>query len=98
MILRVPKIVADPDVYNAGDKSHGEAKQNDRHTVDDSSDLRRPPSPRETSIGQADRTAKASQNSTYPYTAQAASAAEWNSLLIWARKQRGPQWDSSTGM
>jgi hypothetical protein len=27
-----------------------------------------------------------------------ASAAEWNSLLIWARGQRGPQWDAGTGM
>ncbi|KAK0554746.1 hypothetical protein OC846_000570 [Tilletia horrida] len=24
------------------------------------------------------------------------SAAEWNSLLIWARRQRGPQWDTGT--
>lgn len=27
-----------------------------------------------------------------------ASAAEWNSLLRWARAQRGPQWDAGTGM
>lgn len=26
------------------------------------------------------------------------SAAEWNSLLVWARAQRGPQWDAATGM
>ncbi|PWN18982.1 hypothetical protein BCV69DRAFT_300768 [Microstroma glucosiphilum] len=26
------------------------------------------------------------------------SCAEWNSLLIWARRMRGPQWDSSVGM
>lgn len=26
------------------------------------------------------------------------SAAEWNSLLAWARPQRGPQWDAPTGM
>lgn len=25
-------------------------------------------------------------------------AAEWNSLLTWARRQRGPQWDTGTGM
>lgn len=25
-------------------------------------------------------------------------AAEWNSLLTWARLQRGPQWDTGTGM
>lgn len=25
-------------------------------------------------------------------------AAKWNSLLVWAREQRGPQWDASTGM
>ncbi|KDN45885.1 hypothetical protein K437DRAFT_268287 [Tilletiaria anomala UBC 951] len=27
-----------------------------------------------------------------------ASAAEWNSLLIWARANRGPQWDAATGL
>lgn len=26
------------------------------------------------------------------------SCAEWNSLLIWARRMRGPQWDSGVGM
>ncbi|KAK0540783.1 hypothetical protein OC835_000490 [Tilletia horrida] len=26
------------------------------------------------------------------------SAAEWNSLLIWARRQRGPQWDTGTAV
>ncbi|KAE8210334.1 hypothetical protein CF327_g5778 [Tilletia walkeri] len=26
------------------------------------------------------------------------SAAEWNSLLIWARRQRGPQWDTGTAI
>ena len=26
------------------------------------------------------------------------SSAEWNSLLIWARRMRGPQWDSGLGM
>lgn len=26
----------------------------------------------------------------------AKSAAEWNSLLLWARKMRGPQWDYGT--
>ncbi|CAO1636857.1 unnamed protein product [Parajaminaea phylloscopi] len=26
------------------------------------------------------------------------SSAEWNSLLIWARRARGPQWDSGLGM
>ena len=26
------------------------------------------------------------------------SSAAWNSLLVWARRQRGPQWDSATGM
>jgi hypothetical protein len=34
----------------------------------------------------------------YQHAAQATSAAEWNSLLIWARRQRGPQWDAATGM
>jgi len=34
----------------------------------------------------------------YKYAALATSAAEWNSLLIWARRQRGPQWDAATGM
>lgn len=24
--------------------------------------------------------------------------AQWNSLLLWAREQRGPQWDASTGL
>lgn len=28
----------------------------------------------------------------------AEDAAEWNSLLTWARQQRGPQWDTGTGM
>jgi hypothetical protein len=32
------------------------------------------------------------------FAAESTSAAEWNSLLIWARRQRGPQWDSGTGM
>ena len=36
--------------------------------------------------------------SRYQYANQATSSAEWNSLLIWARRQRGPQWDSATGM
>ncbi len=27
-----------------------------------------------------------------------ASAAEWNSLLLWARSHRGPQWDAGTSM
>ncbi|PWN33485.1 uncharacterized protein FA14DRAFT_62726 [Meira miltonrushii] len=36
--------------------------------------------------------------SRYQYASQATSSAEWNSLLIWARRQRGPQWDSATGM
>lgn len=36
--------------------------------------------------------------SKYQYANQATSSAEWNSLLIWARRQRGPQWDSATGM
>ncbi|CAO1613309.1 unnamed protein product [Sympodiomycopsis kandeliae] len=31
-------------------------------------------------------------------TFSSTSSAEWNSLLIWARKMRGPQWDSSVGM
>lgn len=26
------------------------------------------------------------------------SSAEWNSLLIWARRMRGPQWDSGLGI
>lgn len=34
----------------------------------------------------------------YEYAAQATSTAEWNSLLIWARRQRGPQWDTATGL
>lgn len=34
----------------------------------------------------------------YKYAMQATSTAEWNSLLIWARRQRGPQWDAATGM
>jgi hypothetical protein len=34
----------------------------------------------------------------YKYAAQATSTAEWNSLLIWARRQRGPQWDAATGL
>lgn len=25
-------------------------------------------------------------------------AAEWNSLLVWARQKRGPQWDMGTGV
>lgn len=25
-------------------------------------------------------------------------AAEWNSVLVWARQQRGPQWDTGTGV
>ncbi|UZJ54727.1 hypothetical protein CBS101457_004047 [Exobasidium rhododendri] len=33
---------------------------------------------------------------SYHLAAQATSAAEWNSLLIWARRQRGPQWDAAT--
>ncbi|PWN44508.1 hypothetical protein IE81DRAFT_321123 [Ceraceosorus guamensis] len=32
-----------------------------------------------------------------PHDPKVASAAEWNSLLCWARRQRGPQWDESTG-
>ncbi|WFD03854.1 hypothetical protein MOBT1_002549 [Malassezia obtusa] len=28
----------------------------------------------------------------------AEDAAEWNSLLTWARQQRGPQWDTGTGI
>lgn len=35
---------------------------------------------------------------SYEYAAQATSTAEWNSLLIWARRQRGPQWDTATGL
>lgn len=32
-----------------------------------------------------------------PHDPKVTSAAEWNSLLCWARRQRGPQWDESTG-
>lgn len=35
---------------------------------------------------------------SHRHAAETTSAAEWNSLLIWARRQRGPQWDSATGM
>lgn len=32
------------------------------------------------------------------HAAAVSSAAEWNSLLAWARRQRGPQWDEATGL
>lgn len=38
------------------------------------------------------------ERSNFEYSAQATSTAEWNSLLVWARRQRGPQWDSATAM
>lgn len=50
---------------------------------------------------QAEATARQDEvtaSSRYHFASQATSAAEWNSLLIWARRQRGPQWDSATGM
>lgn len=54
-----------------------------------------------TSGSTADAAAPSSSSTEPPPTAlddAHASTAQWNSLLIWARKRRGPQWDAGTGM
>ncbi|PWZ02081.1 hypothetical protein BCV70DRAFT_56743 [Testicularia cyperi] len=38
------------------------------------------------------------ESQTVELSKAATSSAGWNSLLIWARRQRGPQWDSGTAL
>ncbi|SHO77361.1 Uncharacterized protein MSYG_1702 [Malassezia sympodialis ATCC 42132] len=42
--------------------------------------------------------ALATSSAPGPYSYAEQDTAKWNSLLLWAREQRGPQWDASTGL
>lgn len=45
-----------------------------------------------------DEKTPASTSAQNPYAYAEQDTAKWNSLLLWAREQRGPQWDVSTGL
>lgn len=97
VILRVPKIdVKTRQPSTAGQV--GDAEDRDRL-------LRRSTSPSKRASGLHNEIVqgetskpKTGGGKEYKYAAQATSTAEWNSLLIWARRQRGPQWDAATGL
>lgn len=57
-----------------------------------------PESAESTQAGQGTPGAQAAPDAPQGKWVAAEDAAEWNSLLIWARRQRGPQWDTGTGM
>lgn len=102
VILRVPKMSARPS--SSSSRPSTSAQNHDSNESGHSN--RRSMSPTKRGPGgfkEAAATGKAeveetSDGESYQYASQATSAAEWNSLLIWARRQRGPQWDAATGM
>jgi hypothetical protein len=102
VILRVPKI--DVKARRPSTASQmGEAEDRERANGSGSIILRRSTSPSKRSglhneIVQTEPAKSKPDGKEYKYAAQATSTAEWNSLLIWARRQRGPQWDAATGL
>lgn len=94
VILRVPKMnIATRRTSTTGHVADGEDKGAHRRSTS--------PSKRGIMHSEAESSKVAKSKSDgkeYKFAVQATSTAEWNSLLIWARRQRGPQWDAATGL
>ena len=107
MVLRVPKVTVKTRQSTSSSQpwhgAEGRAEGSGAVGTGSGAPSRRSMSPakRTTTSDAVNRTAEETDEDTtggYEYATQSTSAAEWNSLLIWARRQRGPQWDAATGM